>query len=62
MSEKKPTNKSIVKNPIQIKISCDCGENVIFDFGEWETNIVGILEFRCPKCRKIYRTKGLWIE
>ena len=42
-----------------IEIQCQCGESMNAVF-EWDINIVGILEFKCPKCSAIYRTAGLW--
>ena len=53
-------DKNIIKKPIEIRIDCPCGEKANFSFEGWRVNIVGILEFRCPKCNKIHRTKGLW--
>jgi len=54
------SESTIIKKPVEIKITCECGENVTFNFGDWKVNIVGLIEFRCPKCNRIYRTKGLW--
>ncbi len=44
----------------EIKVPCECGEILHVDFGKWKINIVGLIEFRCPRCSKVYRTKGLW--
>lgn len=43
-----------------IRVLCPCGEKLHIDLKGFEINIVGILEFKCSKCGKITRTKGLW--
>ncbi len=52
------TKKVQVERP-NISITCQCGKTMSVTF-DWDINIVGILEFRCPNCSTIYRTAGLW--
>jgi hypothetical protein len=39
-----------------IHVYCDCGENLELKLNGWQLNIVGIFQFKCPKCSKVITT------
>lgn len=62
MLQKDPVAKLSVKDSNLYKISiptndmyvyCDCGESLEIKLNGWSLNVVGILQFRCPKCNKV---------
>ena len=53
------TIDNIIPIANNLAIRCECGEELVWELKEWKVNIVGIIEFTCPKCGNIIRTPGL---
>jgi len=46
--------------PNTILFRCECGQQLTLDFKNWGVNIVGVLQVRCPYCKRVISSPGLW--
>ena len=49
-----------VNIPNTILFRCECGQELALEFKNWEVNIVGAIQVRCPHCGNIITTPGVW--
>jgi len=48
-----------MKEGTNISVICKCGTELHVNLGDWQINIIGMLEFVCPNCNTITRTSAL---
>lgn len=46
-----------------IKVECTCGNELVMPSNDnWDIRLVGVLQFKCKKCKAIHATPGLFNE
>lgn len=48
------------KTPLILNIICKCGEKMQVPARGWRINIIGTVQFMCPRCTNVLMTTQIW--